>query len=127
MNRLLVTLAQAEPSELLEAQKQYFSSGTHEVLIMSGGIFVAIAIGTLWAIYYSKKKKSRPHRPHRRDADKDRPLNFRVTEPAPTADDPSRKKFRKQRRPHRPMNPTLAQTRGLPPLRDENTPLPPMP
>ena len=44
-----------------------------------------------------------------------------------TAEIKKRKKWRKPRRAHRPLNPTLAQTGGLPPIRDENTPLPPMP
>jgi hypothetical protein len=36
-----------------------------------------------------------------------------------------RKRWRRSKYPHRPLNPTLAQTRGLPPLRGQETPPPP--
>lgn len=40
---------------------------------------------------------------------------------------PHRGKRRKRLRQHRPRNPTLAETGGLPPLRDEPPPSPPQP
>jgi Flp pilus assembly protein TadB len=36
-----------------------------------------------------------------------------------------RRKWRRQRREHRPLNPTLAQTGGLPPIRSSEPPQPP--
>jgi hypothetical protein len=82
---------------------------------------LAIAIGGLWAILYSKKRKKRPKRREHQE----RPGYVSKTQAKVEETEEEikvRKKWRRQRREHRPLNPTLAQTRGLPPVRDPNTP-----
>jgi hypothetical protein len=126
MNKFIPLLADVEAGDLIEAQKQFMGTKGFEALAMFGALLLAIVIGTIWAILYSKKRKRRPHRQHHQE----QPGYISKTTAKVAESDGGikvRKKWRRQRRPHRPVNPTLAQTRGLPPLRDENMPPPPMP
>jgi hypothetical protein len=115
-------LAAADAQELLQEFSNSKAFGTIAVL---GAVLLAVLIGTAWAILYSKKRKKRPHRQQHQEQPGYVSLNRGKV--AETDDEVKvRKKWRRQRRQHRPLNPTLAQTRGLPPVRDHNTP-PPLP
>lgn len=94
--------------------------------IVCAAIVVTLAV-VIWAVFYRKKHRRRLHRHHHQQQRQgnDNPGSPSSAE-SPT--EPARSHLRKQgswrRSKHRdrPMNPTLAQTRGLPPLRDESTP-----
>jgi hypothetical protein len=128
MNKLYLMLADAEVNDLLDASTRSADPRLYEILVTFGAISLAILVAVIWAVFYSlKRKKRKPHkhrRHHSETASSASALKFAASE-RPAAETDSRKRIR--RRSHRPLNPTLAQTRGLPPLRDENTPLPPMP
>jgi len=110
-----------DPGNPLGMPSQHPGSGFYQTLVVLGAIAVAIIIGVLWAIRYSKNSRSRNrHRSHRRKPVTARPGE--VGSAGPPNENSKRKKWKEMRRPHRPMNPTLAQTRGLPPVRDPNTP-----
>jgi hypothetical protein len=115
-------LAMTDAQDLLQ---QFSNSKGFETLALLGALLIAILIGSVWAVIYSKKRKKRPHRQQHQEQPGYVSLN-RGTVAETDEEVKVRKKWRRQRRPHRPLNPTLAQTRGLPPVRDHNTP-PPLP
>jgi len=125
MNKMLTILADIDPQDLLDAHKQFMNSKIYGTVAMFVAVTLAVIVGAIWAILYSQKRKKRPHRHHQ----KERPGYVSSTQTTVEESEDEikvRKKWRRQRRPHRPLNPTLAQTKGLPPVRDENTP-PPLP
>ncbi|HEY1717636.1 MAG TPA: hypothetical protein VGH42_04980 [Verrucomicrobiae bacterium] len=87
------------------------SAGWEDFLIVMGAIVLVALMAFIW-IAFSPKKRTHLHRHHRRHHGK------------------SRKKRRRERR---KLNPTLAETGGLPPIRQEEkflpgqTPAPPPP
>jgi cell division protein FtsN len=132
MNPLFLMLADMDVSDMMDAQKHFADTRLYEILATFGSIAAAVIIAVIWAVYYSLKKKKRKHHKHRhhhhaKSADAAAPAEDAAETPPPAEEVKTRRKWKRQRRPHRPLNPTLAQTRGLPPMRDENTPLPPMP
>jgi LPXTG-motif cell wall-anchored protein len=117
----LTLLAEADQPDQMLLLKTMGHTGWAQ----TGIIFAAIgfvAVVTFALVYLFRKKILRRHRHHH---------HHRSTSAAvapgqnPAAEENGRGKKR-WRRSRRPLNPTLAQTRGLPPLRDENTP-PPVP
>jgi len=108
----------------------WFTNSTHNgkeymrdsfvVLTVLGTIILAIAI---WANYFRQSPKTRRRREHRhaleKSAETTRQANLQGDEALATADSGRARRKRKRRREHRPRNPTLAETRGLPPPRPE--------
>lgn len=114
MNRLLSILADVDPADLLGVGHQYFgSSGVREVLLICGTLLAASGLGVFIALYFFKKKKRRRH--HREHHFLHRPAEKEV------AEDKSKHHRKHRRRSKPPINPTLAQTGGLPPVRDEDS------
>ncbi len=114
MNLHPVFIAQIpiEPQDAL-APWSSMSPAMRETLILVGAMaFIALLIA-LWAVFLRKRGRRRHHHPHRH--------HHSQTErgPAPEAvpENRRRKWRRKRRRDHRPRNPTLAETGGLPPVR----------
>ena len=89
-----------------------------ESLILIGAISVVIAILFIWAVYFRKRGRRRKHHHHHSEPQRT-VLPPREEHPAPVKH--GRGRSRRSRREHRPRNPTLAETRGLPPVRDEQT------
>ena len=121
MMKLHLILADVDANDLLAGQKQFGETRLYEMLVTSGALFLAVVIAAIWAIMYSRKKRRHKHHHHHK------PAGVAVEPGTATAaaaerESRRRKKWRRPRRPHRPLNPTLAQTGGLPPMRDENTP-----
>lgn len=115
MNHSFTILAIAFLKELAGSLKLQVASHNTvwEALIMTGSLMFVIGMAGLCAVYYSKKRKRRRyHHRHRREQ--------AATEVsgAGDADREQKKHRRRRRRSQRPMNPTLAQTGGLPPVRD---------
>ncbi|MCL4788629.1 MAG: hypothetical protein KJ070_17850 [Verrucomicrobia bacterium] len=90
-----------------------------ETLIVIGAMLL-VAIGLLvWAgaIRKRHRRRSAPHRPHyERGSGGDHESHHS-----------SGRRRRRRRREHRPRNPTLAETGGLPPIRTEPSSRPPQP
>ena len=128
MSKLYLMLADMDVSEVLDAHKQYGNSQLTGILITFGALAFVVVIATIWAIRFSLKKKKRKHHKHREHRNHTEAVASRTRAAAETTsagETKSRKK--RHRRSRAPMNPTLAQTGGLPPMRGKNTPPPPMP
>ena len=99
--------------------------GVYDLLLLLGALFGLTLLLVIWAKYLRREK-----RPRRRSSSaKDHELvpvvkaNEEEDEEEDEDGEPGtnhRRKFRKRRRDHRGRNPTLAETGGLPPLRDKN-------
>jgi len=94
--------------------------------ILSALAFVTLLI-VFWAAFFRRREgRSRSHRHAHHYSREDSSNSARADQQSSTDDVPGkRRKWRRQRRPHRPLNPTLAQTGGLPPIRTESPPRPP--
>jgi hypothetical protein len=99
-----------------------------EAVLISSSLVLVIFLILIWAIFLRKpSRRDQPrhgHRQHRRNRAPERAQE----RPAGATDDataPSkRRRWRRRRREHRPRNPTLSETGGLPPFRSEGPPSP---
>jgi hypothetical protein len=93
------------------------SPNTMELLAIFTGFVVVVALVLVWVLYF--RKPSRPHHHHHRRSQartQNAPENEIQEAVQPVV---KKRRVRRSRHPQRPFNPTLAQTRGLPPLRHE--------
>lgn len=93
-------------------------SGNFYFLALTAAFFSVVLIVFAWAVVF--RKEARQSRPRHR-----RRLVTEETNASAESQSSGRKSRRRRRREHRPANPTLAQTGGLPAPR--GTPLPPAP
>lgn len=114
MRLLLPILAQDEPGAMLDSQAEQ----TRLILILTYVGLVLLLV--VWAMFIRKQKARRrriyKHEPHTWQRD-------------PAADKERRRRRRHERKrrtahPDRPLNPTLAQTSGLPERRPDDVPPP---
>ena len=114
-----------EPQDIIMSW-QRMEPGMKEALVISGSLVLVIFLILIWAIFVRKPSRRHHHR-HRRYP------RHRAPEPAQgqaagatdAAAAPSkRRRWRRRRREHRPRNPTLSETGGLPPFRSEGPPSP---
>jgi hypothetical protein len=96
--------------------------------ILAAGL--AVAIPVVGWILYAKKRRRTGHHHHRHDHTSEsasQAASEPAIEEAEDAETPHRHHRRRiRRRDHRPRNPTLAETGGLPPMREaDSTPPPP--
>ena len=98
-----------------------FSPGWVDFWILLGAILAVALLVFYWAVAIRKQKhRIHKHRHHHRP----RPgYREQIKEVA----NGIRQRRRKHGHEHRPLNPTLAQTGGLPPLREADQPPPPPP
>ena len=105
------------------AQWRELSPGTRQMLILLAAIGLALAWVAVWVLFFRK-----PHRRHHRHHRGRHSSRTSASEGAAAqSDDGSshthkRVKWRRPRRDHRPRNPTLAETGGLPPARTGDPP-----
>jgi hypothetical protein len=109
------------PDRLMDADisppVHQFSPGEVFFFILLGAVVLVGLIVFFWAlsIHKREKRRNKRHHPHRTNDTE----QFQKV-----AADIQRHRGRR-RSEHRPINPTLAQTGGLPPLRDAGKPPPP--
>jgi len=105
----------------------YYFGATREFFIVLAAGSGAAVLAVIWVLLFYKGVRRRRHRGHHSHHHFDRQPEPRASsgervtltpEPAPV------RRWRRRRRAHRPRNPTLAETRGLPPLRAERPPEP---
>ncbi len=98
-------------------QWRSLNASTRDALIVFGAFALVVICVLLWALFVRKPKR-RQHS-HRRSHHS--PAVNRKAEEA-TVQGSRRRKWRRPRRHHRPINPTLAETGGLPPARQQTPP-----
>jgi len=112
-----------EPQDIIMSW-QKMEPSMKEALLISGSLVLVILLILFWAIFLRKPSR-RHHHHHRRFA------RNRAPEPAQgqaeratdtAAVQSKRRSWRRRRRDHRPRNPTLSETGGLPPFRSEEPP-----
>lgn len=90
------------------------SSG-RDLAMLLGAVAVPVLLFVLWAVFVRKRKKSLSGwRTHQHGS---QPHSNQATSEAGQGE---RRRRRRRRREHRPRNPTLAETGGLPPVRDDH-------
>jgi hypothetical protein len=116
MNGML--LAEMTVSTLEEKWKSLFTTPGSQLLFTLGCLLAVIIVTLFTVIIYSQRDKPLRHR-HRRSSSA-------TPEPVEAGAEPSekgrRRRKRKSDRPRRPSGVPLAQTGGLPPKRDPDTP-----
>jgi hypothetical protein len=100
------------------------SPAARERIIILGALALVSLLIVIWAVFFRPREgKSKTRRHASRHA---RERAGAPSAPVAGEDGESgsgkRRKWRRRRREHRPMNPTLAQTGGLPPIRSEDRP-----
>ena len=123
MNRILVWLAEAGPEELLASRKAWLADAQHKFFAIFGALGLIILLVLYWAIAIRKPRR-RHHRHHHRHHSRHWGLNpdAPVEEEDEAEEKGGEQRHRRRRREHRPRNPTLAETGGLPPIRAEKPP-----
>jgi type VI protein secretion system component VasK len=124
MNLLQPFLAdEVMPTDVLPGAWHWMGLTLKELLMLLGAVSVVTLCLFIWAAYFRKRPRQHSHRHHHHQPEADgAPANLESEQ-----DDERRyRKKRRRRREHRPRNPTLAETGGLPPLRTER-PVDPLP
>jgi ABC-type nickel/cobalt efflux system permease component RcnA len=105
--------------------------GWFDFFIVLGAILLVALAVLIWAIMFHKRGATsshhhrHPHRPHHRRRHGSFRDDFQKTTAGIKEIIEKGKRQHHHRHEHRPMNPTLAQTGGLPPIREESKPPPP--
>ena len=114
-----------EPQDIIMSW-QRMEPGMKEALVISGSLVLVIFLILIWAIFVRKPSRRHHHR-HRRypRSRTPAPAQGQATGATDAAAAPSKRRgWRRRRREHRPRNPTLSETGGLPPFRSEGPPSP---
>jgi FtsZ-interacting cell division protein ZipA len=122
MNTIPVFLADVDSQDPL-AWWRLTNPAFRERLIIFGAIGLVTLLVLLWAAFIRSKRRRR-HSHHHRHHHTQRPAE--VPAASQNEDVPASPEKRRRRRHshhgHRPRNPTLAETGGLPPIRSESPP-----
>ena len=117
------------PTDVIPGASRVMGLTLKELLLLLGAVGVVTLLVVLWAVYLRKRPGEHSHRHHHHHhhsrAQDDTVSSSANGDPDGTTEKRYRRK-RRRRREHRPRNPTLAETGGLPPLRTErpSDPLP---
>jgi len=106
-------LAEADPIELLSSVRRGGGFSKSGLGILLGAIVAVVTAVLFWAIFIRKPEDERPR-------SYSYPDGARVQSSTGTSDSGRNyRRKRRRRRAHRPRNPTLAETGGLPPSRHD--------
>ncbi len=113
MNLVVPLLAASAQGELSTWYKM--GAGAREWAIILAALASVSLLALVWAVFFRRRRHLRAHRDS---------LNWNypsVTARSEKENPPpkKRRKWRRRRREHRPRNPTLAETGGLPPARSD--------
>lgn len=115
-------------TEVLPESWHWMGLTLKELLILLGAVGLVTLLLVLWAVYIRKAPRRHSHNHHHhRHHSEDQDNTSNVTQDPETEGNSEpryRRKRRRRRREHRPRNPTLAETGGLPPIRSERPPGP---
>jgi hypothetical protein len=115
------------PTDVIPGAWRWMGLTFKELLLLLGAVGFVTLLVVLWAVYLRKRPRQHQHHHHHHHSHSS-PAALSSSEngePDPGEEKRYRRK-RRRRREHRPRNPTLAETGGLPPLRAErpSDPLP---
>jgi flagellar biosynthesis/type III secretory pathway M-ring protein FliF/YscJ len=111
-----VLFADVQVEDLLpNVQKMHTS--TRDALMVFGALAALTLVLLLWAMFVRKRRRSDRLRREHRHSHEGAPASHQNGAEEAGDERHRRRKFRRRRREHRPRNPTLAETGGLPPLR----------
>ncbi len=123
MRALPILLADEEVDTVLSSWS-LTNPSTREAIIIFGAIGLVTILVLIWAIYFRKRRRRHSHHhSHHHSSEPTQSPEAPVVE-APATPSPHHHRRRHRRRGRRTLNPTLAQTGGLPPLRTESPPEP---
>ena len=94
---------------------QKLTDTTRDAILIFGTLTLVTVIMIVWAVYIRKRRR---HHSHHYEYPAPGAANGAPGESSSS----KRRKWRRRRRDHRPRNPTLAETGGLPPARSEEPP-----
>jgi len=105
-----------DPQQIILSWKK-IGPGMREGLVVIGTMLLVILLPFIWAVFWRKRRrrKHRHHSPAGSHASHREGSSVVSDDEAPAG----RRKRRRQRREHRPRNPTLSETGGLPPIKPE--------
>ena len=121
MSAIPILLAAEQVDEVLE-QWQGLSPATKECLIVLGAIALITLPVVLWVKYFRKMRRRQHKHQHRHYHSHETNTTAAEEIEGDTEEPRKRRKWRRPRREHRPRNPTLAETGGLPPVRTGEPP-----
>jgi MYXO-CTERM domain-containing protein len=126
MSIVPVFLADEETAAVL-ASWRISDPATRERVMIFGAIGFVALLALVWAAFLRKKRRRRHsrHHSHRQSSSPAEKVEVLKDQDAPPVTEP-RQRSRRSRRRHRPRNPTLAETGGLPPVRPESPPESPL-
>jgi hypothetical protein len=120
MRLLPFILADAETQEILKAWR-ITDPATLERLIIFGAIGLVTLLMVLWAVFLRKRGRRRRKHHHPHQSSSQPPEVPAVAKDGSALSTPENRRHRRRSgRRHRPRNPTLAETGGLPPVRPES-------
>lgn len=121
MNTIPVFLAQVDSQDPL-AWWRLSNPAFRERLIIFGAIGLVTLLLLVWAAFVrSRRRRRHSHHHHHHHAQKPTEVpGASQNEDVPAPSEKRRRRHSRHR--HRPRNPTLAETGGLPPIRQENPP-----
>lgn len=124
MSMLRPFLAQdLTPTDVLPGSGRWMGLTLKELTLVFGAVGLVTLLVFIWAVYFRKRPHSHSHQHHHSHSSDEASVSSVDTESETSGERRYRRK-RRRRREHRPRNPTLAETGGLPPLRSEPPPDP---
>jgi hypothetical protein len=123
MKSLQLLFAQTTlPTDVIPGAWHWMGLTMTELMVLLGAVGAVTLLVLIWAVYIRKPPKSHSHDYH---YPSDNQETMSGGDPEENGEKRYRRK-RRRRREHRPRNPTLAETGGLPPARSErpSDPLP---
>jgi type VI protein secretion system component VasK len=118
MNRRSGMFADLEIEDVINNWNR-MDTTTRDAILVFGALTVVTLIIVVWAAFIRKKPREHSSQHHHRH----RPATQSEAVSQETAEEPGRerRRRRRRRREHRPRNPTLAETGGLPPVKPEGS------
>ena len=92
------------------------SGALREYVLVLGAIVLVTLVLLLWAAFLRKRRHRHSHNHHHHSSGQPATPE---TNAGDSVVEPHRRRRRRRRREHRPRNPTLAETGGLPPVRTD--------
>jgi hypothetical protein len=125
MSMLRPLLAQElTPTDVLSGSRHWMGLTVKELVAVLGAVALVTLLLFLWAVYVRKKPHRHSHHHHHHSPDPEEASASSIDSDSEVSGERRYRRKRRRRREHRPRNPTLAETGGLPPLRTEHPPDP---